>query len=116
MSADFCASTAGCEGCGCGGHELGEWNLTYNLSTMLRAAGFPGWQEVVGKDAASIPTGRNTVPVFEAVLVELLANPTKYRALNPPNGWGNYEQAVETFRDFIAKVGPYPDAKIESWL
>ncbi len=39
MSADFWASTPGCEGCGCEGHQLGDWNLTYNLSPMLKAAG-----------------------------------------------------------------------------
>lgn len=116
MSADFWASTPGCEECGCEGHSLGEWNLTYNLSPMLRSAGFPGWGDVVGNDLSPAPCGRRVVPVFEKVLAELRANPEKYRAMNPPNGWGTYEQAVEVFADFIEKVKPHPDAKVGSWL
>lgn len=116
MSADFDARTPGCEGCGCEGHELGSWNLTYNLSPMLRAAGFPGWGDVVGKDARPVPTGRRVVPVFESVLAELLRDPATYRAMNPSNGWGTYDQAVEVFADFIETVRPHPDAVVSSWL
>lgn len=118
MSADFGASTPGCEGCGCTGHRLGDWNLTYNLTPMLKAAGFPGWSEVVSERRSDglLPTGANTVPIFEAVLAELRANPEKYRAMNPPNGWGTYEGAVEVFADYIEKVGPHPDATVDSWL
>lgn len=117
MSADFYASGPGCEGCGCPGHELGSWNLTYNLSPMLRAAGFPGWQETVGQLAdPQPPTGKRVVPVFEKVLAELRADPDRFRAMNPPNGWGSYEQAVEVFADVVAKVGPHPDAIFGSWL
>lgn len=117
MSADFWASTPGCEGCGCEGHSLGEWNLTYNLSPMLRAAGFPGWQESVGTEAEVQPvTAKRVIPVFESVLSELRAHPEKFREMNPPNGWGSYEVAVEVFADFVEKVKPHPDATVGSWL
>lgn len=117
MSAGFGASAAGCEGCGCTGHRLGDWNLTYNLSPMLRAAGFPGWQETVGRLAEVQPvTAKRVLPVFDAVLAELRADPDRYRAMNPENGWGSYDQAVRTLDDFVEAIRPHPDALIDSWL
>lgn len=115
MSADWWATTPGCEGCKCPGHSIGEWNLTYNLSPMLWEAGFAGWQDVVGK-VEPIPTGKSVVAAMEPVLAELRSDPEKYQAMNPPNGWGTYEIAVEVLADCIDSLREHPDAVVESWL
>lgn len=116
MSADWSARTPGCEGCGCAGHELGDWNLTYNLSPMLRAAGFPGWREVVGNDLDPRPTGKRVADVMEPVITELLAHPAKYKAMNPENGWGSYDLAVKALSDCVEVLRAHPDAVVSSWL
>ena len=116
MSADWYARTPGCEGCGCEGHDLGSWNLTYNLSPMLRAAGFPGWSEVVGNDLDPLPTGKRVAEVMAEVVSELRADPDKYRELNPPNGWGDYDGAVKTLSDCVAVLREHPGAVVTSWL
>ena len=114
MSADWSARTPGCEGCGCGGHDLGEWNLTYNLSRMLGEAGFAGWSAVVGNDIAA--TGRSVTAAMEPVLAELKRDPAKYKAMNPANGWGSYDQAVRVISECLDVLRTNPDAVVSSWL
>ena len=65
------------------------FNLTYNLDPMLNAAGMPDWRDFIGMRAG------DAAPIWQIVVDELRRDPNRYRAYNPENGWGTYEQAVE---------------------
>lgn len=64
------------------------FNLTYNLSPMLWAAGMPLWQELIGMRA------KDAGKIWREVHRTLDADPIRFSKLNPANGWGTYEQAV----------------------
>ena len=46
---------------------------------------------------------------LHACLVELEADPDKYKQYNPSNGWGTYEQLVEFVRSFIHALVDMPE-------
>jgi hypothetical protein len=91
--------------------EGGAYNVTYNLGRMLRAAGFPSWDALVGAPAVE------AAGVLHGVSGRLRADKERLVAeFSPANGWGSWEwavQFVETFRDGCAG---HPEAKIEAWL
>jgi len=86
------------------------FNLTYNLSPMLLAAGMPPWREFIGMRAG------DAGPIWQAVADELRDDPGRYRELNPPNGWGDYEEAVEVISALAAACERHPDATVGGWL
>ena len=93
MSADLWIERAPCPECGRGGNREGDarddLNVTYNLSPMLAAAGFNGWGWCVGKRARAV--GRHMLTVLDGMQSE----PDRWRAMNPPNGWGDYDRCLQ---------------------
>lgn len=85
-------------------------NVTYNLGKMLRAAGFPPWDALIGAPASEAGG------MLQSVADELVRAPDKYRKFNPPNGWGNYEGALEFVTRFAAECALNPEATIAGWL
>lgn len=87
-----------------------SFNLTYNLTPMLRHAGMPPWREIVGTNAG------DAGQVWRRTHDALLADPEGCRALNPENGWGTYEQAVEVIGALAQACEEHPDATVGGWL
>lgn len=85
-------------------------NCTYNLGPMLRAAGFPGWQALIGAPASEVGG------MLRSVADRLRSDPVKYREYNPSNGWGTYEGAIEFLDEFAAACAAHPRATIGGWL
>lgn len=110
MSADIYVTVPACPTCDRPEESVGDFNLTYNLIPMLWAAGMPRWAEFVGMNAADAGL------MWEAVVDELKSKPDLYKTLNPENGWGNYEGAVNTLTELAACCAAYPSARIEAWL
>ncbi len=96
-----------------GGEEkvsIGEsYNYTYNTSPMLYDVGID-WKELTGKPLSEV------VPILQAGLEKLKANPEKYEAMNPENGWGSYEGLVAKLTQIIEEYKQYPKAELGSWL
>lgn len=86
------------------------FNLTYNLTPMLSHAGMPAWHEFMGMSASEAG------PIWRKVHDQLVADPYGCRLLNPANGWGTYEQAIEVIGALARACDAYPDAKIGGWL
>lgn len=86
------------------------FNLTYNLSPMLHAAGMPPWKDFLGLRAAD--AGRT----WATVVAELRRDPQRYEAMNPENGWGSYEGAVEVLSALVQACERFPGATIGGWL
>ncbi len=106
-------------------------NITYNVDPMFALAldgdadrGIQNGGDVVlrRKDPALrrfIGKRAGDPDVIDALLgaVSVMeGEPEKFRALNPPNGWGDYEGAVDYMRRFCLACEQYPDATIEGWL
>ncbi len=66
-------------------------NYTYNVSPMFKEAGL-SIRELDGM------LGADALPKVTAAISAMLADRAKYEPLNPPNGWGNYEGAIEFLR------------------
>ena len=89
MSADVWIETPPCNDCGRSYPPGAELNITYNLSGMLRAAGFKGWQEILGEDAQEV--GAHIMDVLD----HMAQDDERWRSMNPENGWGKYDQCLQ---------------------
>lgn len=89
MSADLWIESPACEACG-RQFDGAELNVTYNLSKMLREAGFEGWRWCVDRSAQEV--GKHML----AVLDGMRADEDRWRAMNPANGWGNYDACLQS--------------------
>ena len=112
MSADVWIDRAPCDSCGRSDERGAEVNITYNLSSMLREAGFCGWSSLVGMKA------REAGDHLVAVLDGMTADPEKWRAMNPENGWGDYDRCLQVrLREFAEKCREAGAAdRIGGWL
>lgn len=71
--------------------EIG--NYTSNVSRM--------WFEALGGKSLSDLHGRSAVealPALDKAVTAMETDPEKYKAMNPPNGWGNYDGALDYLR------------------
>lgn len=85
---------------------LDDWNYTSNVSGM--------WETALGKplrefrDAPCV----EAAGVLAAGVQAMERDPEKYRAMNPPNGWGNYEGALECLRRLADACCEHPKAMV----
>ena len=85
-------------------------NITHNLNTMADAAGI--YQELWRPDELGITKARQLIDPLRAGLERLKAEPAKFRAFNPRNGWGTYEGLLEFVERYLAACEQYPDADV----
>lgn len=111
MSADLYLIRATCHTPG-RSDESEDLNITYNLSAMLKEAGFEGWSWCTNKPAVIV--GRHMI----AILNRMQEDPERWRAMNPPNGWGDYDKCLQgrmrAWAEVAAAAGP--DDKVGTWL
>lgn len=82
--------------------SLGDWSYTYNVRPMLERAGLESLHRIDGlrADIAAL--------VVAAIVTRMDADMPTYRALNPPNGWGDADELLErlrALRDYLAEDG-----------
>ena len=75
-----------------------EWNYTHNCNEMMRAAGLDWIYNLHGLKV------KGTLPQFELMLERLKADPERYIAMNPPNGWGDYHSLVAIWEEIIPEA------------
>lgn len=83
------------------------WSMTYNVSPMYREAFGHSIMDLNGLPAPE------AADRMEAALRDMENNPTKYKAMNPPNGWGSYEAAMSILRQMIPICRQHPKATFE---
>lgn len=83
---------------------------TGNLSPMWRRAGVftDGSRELQGKTTAEL------APILLAGLVDAWTHEHDYRALEPDNGWGDFDGFVEILTKFARLCHQHPTGTI-SW-
>lgn len=79
------------------GGEIAHWSPTYNYGPMFRAATETehGIYDFDGKTVAEV------LPLVEQMYARMAADPAKFRALDPPNRWGTYDEWMPVFVDKI---------------
>lgn len=88
-------------------------NITHNLNKMAEAAGI--YCELWRPDEINITHARALIEPLRAGLVLLQAEPMRFSALNPSNGWGNYEGLCSFVAEYLAACEQYPDAEVSVW-
>lgn len=82
---------------------VNSWNYTHNINPMIREAGDPGWWK-----SLSGLTGTEGRELLERVIKGLEADPERFRAMNPDNGWGDYDSLLTVLHEMRDAVPPEP--------
>lgn len=86
-------------------------NVTHNLVAMAKAAGV--YEAVWRPDEQGLTTASQLIPILEAGIARLEAEPDTYRALNPSNGWGSYERFLPWLKQYLDACKQNPGATVE---
>lgn len=80
-------------------------NPTYNLAEMFAAAlRTKSIRDLEGK------TGAETAQQLREAVDDMRARPEHFEQFNPPNGWGDYDGAVETLEWMLGAALSHPKA------
>lgn len=95
------------------GHREGEWNYTHNTSKMIYATLSDDNDYVLAEretwwDRLSGMGGPEGAAYLDRIIRGLLADPDRYRAMNPTNNWGNYDQLVGVLTEMRGAVPEWP--------
>ena len=110
------------------GHCEGSWNYTHNTSRMIYAvledAGVdlgtwaeerPGWNYSNGEpvrrtwwDHLNGMSGPDGAAYLHTIAEALADDPERFRAMNPENGWGNYDTLLDLLREMARSVPEWP--------
>jgi hypothetical protein len=90
-----------------------DWNITHNLGAMAEAAGLYRW--LWRPDEAGVEQAGSLVRVLRKGLAVLEADPERFRAMNPENGWEDYEGLVEFVREYLTACQTWPNARVSVW-
>lgn len=98
------------------GHVEGDWNYTHNCNVMANAAmdaagierlvvdGRPvsWWRHIAGM------TGPDGASVLHAIIGQFDADPDWFRAMNPENGWGDFDSFRAVLVEMRNRVPEWP--------
>jgi hypothetical protein len=84
--------------------DIGD--MTYNLSPMFTKA--------LGATLGSFDDNNagESIPALVAGVAAMESDPATYRALDPPNGWGDYDRALDYLRALLKACQDHPLARI----
>ena len=92
------------------GNEVYWANITHNLTEMAAAANI--YQALWRPEEIGIEHAAQLIPLLQSGLALLRAEPERYAAYNPTNGWGSYEGLVSFVAGYLAACERYPQATI----
>ena len=81
-------------------------NYTYNVSPMYRAAGIDGLGSLDGM------RGSEAARLLDKAIVHMETNRAQHERMNPSNGWGDYNGALNFLRKIRMACGDYPNAYV----
>lgn len=99
------------------GHVEGEWNYTHNCNHMIHKA-VESIGLVIPLDENNEPqswwrylrgkSGPEGASFLYQIIQEMRSHPETYHALNPPNGWGDYDSFVKLLTEMCDRVPEWP--------
>lgn len=81
-------------------------NYTSNVASMFHDAG-------VGLQDMHDMTCRDAAPILKKGVQAMAADPKKYKAMNPKNGWGDYEGALDYLKGILGACETHPLATLD---
>ncbi|MDR3080970.1 MAG: hypothetical protein LBV60_08580 [Streptomyces sp.] len=77
----------------------------------------PMWTDALGHSLSDLKNANagDSLPALQKAVAAMEADPARYRAMNPKNGWGNYEGALDYLRELRNACAAFPDATIHIW-
>lgn len=90
--------------------QLFSANITHNLNTMADAAGI--YKALWRPEEIGITQAGQLIEPLTAGLRLLRADPDRFKALNPPNGWGDYDGFVPWIEAYLAACREHPKAEV----
>lgn len=106
-----------CESCG-NKHFTSErtkiehFNLTHNLNKMAMQAGL--YDCVWRPEENEIEYCKQMIDPLIHGINTLKSDPERFKKMNPSNGWGCYENLLETCEKYLEICEKYPDAIISA--
>lgn len=91
--------------------EVFSQNITHNLGRMAAEAGI--YQHLWRPEELEITKAEQLIEPLGVGLELLRSEPERFKALNPSNGWGDYNGLVKFVEKYLAACVEYPDATIE---
>ena len=88
-------------------------NITHNLGKMAAEAGI--YKHLWRPDEIGVTKAAELIEPLRDGLAVLRADPERFKALNPENGWGNYDNLVQFVDDYIQACTDNPDADVSVW-
>jgi hypothetical protein len=86
-------------------------NITHNLGGMADEAWI--YHCLWRPDEVGLTKAAQLIEPLREGLNRLRAEPAKYKALNPKNGWGDYDGLVRFVTEYLEACEKYPNAKVE---
>lgn len=90
--------------------EVFSTNITHNLNKMADAAGI--YQHVWRPDELGITKAAQLIEPLRAGIALLKAEPQRFIALNPENGWGSYDAFVPWLEEYLEACVAHPEADV----
>jgi hypothetical protein len=90
--------------------EVYESNITHNLGGMASEAGI--YMYLWKPEEIDIHTAEQLIEPLEKGLALLKSEPHRFKAFNPPNGWGNYENLVRFVEEYLESCKENPGAEV----
>lgn len=85
-------------------------NITHNLNRMAGEAGV--YEHLWRPDEIGVTKAAQLIEPLRAGLAKLIAEPDRFRAFNPANGWGDYEGLVAFVQEYLHACEENPDADV----
>jgi len=82
------------------------WNYTHNTNGMLKEAGLIEWPYAISGMGCT-----ELVTKLTKGIEKLKAEPDKYRAMNPENGWGDYDGLLAKLKAILEVAIKFPSAQ-----
>ena len=90
--------------------EFGDWNYTSNTAGMYAAVtDGASLRDLDGSEAEGAAAS------LTQTIERLKQNPGKFRAMNPANGWGDYDSYVRALEKLRDLFNAYPRATVRVW-
>ncbi len=90
--------------------EVFSGNITHNLVRMAKEAYI--YNVLWRPEEVGIETAAQVIPVLREGINHMKLRPDVYRAFNPKNGWGTYEDFVGWCEEVLKACEKFPDAKV----
>lgn len=100
-----------CKGTGKKDESPGGGQFTWNILPMYYKAMASKWTE--GKNFSAMFDMRRAgdlIEIFKTGVSEMEKDPQTYRSMNPVNGWGNYDIALENLKAMLIFCEEHPNA------